>query len=44
MVNIALGNANVSACLAGDANHDDEITINEILAAVTKALNGCSGD
>jgi hypothetical protein len=40
-VNIALGNANVSTCLAGDANSDGEITINEIIAGVGNALNGC---
>jgi len=41
MVNIALGNADISACAPGDTNHDGSITINEILAAVNKALNGC---
>jgi hypothetical protein len=41
MVNIALGNANVSTCTAGDANGDGEITINEIIAGVNNALNGC---
>ena len=41
MVNIALGNAGVSTCSAGDANSDGEITIDEIIAAVNKALNGC---
>jgi hypothetical protein len=41
LVNIALGNAQVTACTAGDGNHDDEITVDEILAAVNKALNGC---
>ena len=41
MVNIALGNSPVSACLAGDANGDGEITVNEIIAAVNNALNGC---
>jgi hypothetical protein len=43
MVNIALGNAQVTACLAGDANHDMQITIDEILAAVNNALTGCPG-
>ena len=42
MVNIALGNANVSSCLAGDSNHDTQITVDEILTAVNNALNGCS--
>ena len=41
MVNIALGNSPVSACLAGDASGDGEITVNEIIAAVNNALNGC---
>jgi hypothetical protein len=41
MVNIALGNLPASTCAAGDANHDGEITVDEILAAVNKALNGC---
>jgi len=43
MVNIALGNSNVSACSAGDANGDGEITINEIIAGVNNALSGCNG-
>jgi hypothetical protein len=42
MVNIALGNADVSTCLAGDADHDNEITVDEILSAVNNALRGCS--
>jgi hypothetical protein len=41
MVNIALGNADVSTCMAGDANHDGHITVDEILMAVNNALNGC---
>jgi hypothetical protein len=41
MVNIALGNALISACDAGDANGDSQITVDEILAAVNNALNGC---
>jgi hypothetical protein len=40
-VSIALGNAELSTCAPGDANHDDQITIDEILAAVHNALNGC---
>jgi hypothetical protein len=43
MVNIALGNADVSTCTAGDQNGDDTITINEIIVAVNNALNGCGG-
>jgi YVTN family beta-propeller protein len=41
MVNITLGNATVSDCAAGDANHDGQITINEIIAALGNALYGC---
>jgi len=41
MVNIALGNADVGACTAGDANADGQITVDEILTAVRNALNGC---
>ena len=41
MVDIALGNGDVSACVAGDANDDGQITIEEILAAVDNALNTC---
>jgi hypothetical protein len=41
MVNIGLGNAAVSTCTAGDANGDGEITVNEIVAGVSAALNGC---
>ncbi|MFI5398332.1 MAG: hypothetical protein ACHQ9S_22575 [Candidatus Binatia bacterium] len=41
MVNIALGNANVSICTAGDVNSDGQITVDEILTAVNYALQGC---
>jgi YVTN family beta-propeller protein len=41
MVNIALGNADVSGCQAGDVNGGGEITVDEILTAVNNALNGC---
>jgi hypothetical protein len=41
MVNIALGNTPVGTCEAGDANGDHEVTVDEILTAVNKALNGC---
>jgi hypothetical protein len=41
MVNIALGNAEVSTCLAGDPNGDGDIAVNEIVAGVNNALNGC---
>ena len=41
MVDIALGNADVATCRAGDANHDQQITVDEILSAVNNALEGC---
>lgn len=41
MVNIALGYMPVADCPLGDTGHDGEITVDEIVAAVTRALNGC---
>jgi DNA-binding beta-propeller fold protein YncE len=41
MVNIALGNAEISTCTAGDTNGDGAIAVNEIIAGVINALNGC---
>jgi len=41
MVDIALGELPVSACTAGDANGDGEITIDEITIAVNNALSDC---
>ena len=41
MVNIALGNVDISTCTAGDPHGDHEITVDEILAAVNNALHGC---
>jgi hypothetical protein len=41
MVNVALGNAPVSACESGGVGGDGRITVDEILAAVRNALNGC---
>lgn len=41
MVNVALGNKPIAACLAGDENSDGQITVDEILTAVNNALNGC---
>jgi hypothetical protein len=35
MVNIAQENAPLAACLTGDANSDGQITVDEILKAVT---------
>ncbi len=44
MVNVALENSQVLACLAGDVNGDQTITINEIINAVAKALVGCTSE
>jgi hypothetical protein len=41
MTNIALGTAELSACTAGDQNHDGKILINELVTAVDNALFGC---
>jgi hypothetical protein len=41
MVNIALGARPLSDCEAGDSTRDGEITIDEIIRAVTRALSGC---
>jgi len=41
MVNITLGNTDLSVCTAGDADSNGEITITEIITAVNKALGGC---
>jgi hypothetical protein len=42
MVNVALGSAPITACKAGEANGDERIGIDEILAAVNNALYGCA--
>lgn len=41
MVNIALGNAPIGDCRAGDRSEDGIITVDEILTAVNNALSGC---
>lgn len=41
MVNIALGNRPLSACMPADADGSGTVKINEIIAAVNKALSGC---
>jgi len=42
MVNVALGNSQISDCVPGDANSDSQITVDEILTAVNNALAGCA--
>jgi len=41
MVNVALGSTAVAACSAGDANVDQQITVDEIILAVNNALGSC---
>ena len=41
MVNIALGNAPLLNCEPDDANHDSNVTVDEILTAMNNGLNGC---
>ena len=40
MVNIALGNADMSACQPGDANGDGQITVDEISALARERGGG----
>lgn len=42
LVNAALGSRSAAECDAGDTNHDGQITVDEILQAVTRALGGCA--
>jgi Ca2+-binding EF-hand superfamily protein len=41
MINIALGNMDISACTAGDADGDGTITIEELIRAVDNLLSDC---
>jgi len=42
MVAVALGNSMISDCRAGDADGNGRIDINDIVAGIDAALNGCS--
>ena len=42
IVNIALGNAELSTCPVDDVDGNGEITIDQILQAVNNALSGCT--
>ena len=42
LVNIGLDELLVAACPIGDANGDGRITIDEVIAAVNRALTGCA--
>ena len=44
LVNVALGNTDVSECEAGDADLDGGVTVDEIVRAVNAALVGCPVD
>ena len=44
MVNVALGNTAIASCDSGDGNHDGQITVDELLAAINNALHGCPID
>ena len=41
MVSIALGTTPISACEAGNWNHDGQVTVDEIVRAANAALSGC---
>ena len=41
MVNIALGMIVFDTCREGDANGDRQITVDELLTAISHALHGC---
>ncbi len=40
-MNIALGTLPVTNCSACDTDHDGQVAVNELIAAVLRALNGC---
>ena len=40
-VNIALGSSSLDTCPFFDADGDGAVTINEVIAAVNRALDGC---
>jgi len=40
-VRIALGSATIGECAAGDRNGNGEISVNELVGAVSNALDGC---
>jgi len=41
LVKIAIGDDSLNQCPSADGNHDGQITIDELLTAVSNALNGC---
>ena len=43
-MNIALGNAHLAMCVGDDGNLDGEVSVNELIAIVRAALDGCTGE
>ena len=43
MVSVALDSTAVTACAAGDADGNGQVTVDEILTAVNNALSACHG-
>ncbi len=41
IVAVALDDADVDACIAGDERHDGTFTVSEMIGAVNRALSGC---
>jgi hypothetical protein len=41
LVNLALGNGQADGCAVADVDHNQQITVDEIVAAINNALNGC---
>jgi hypothetical protein len=41
MVGIGLGIEDISSCGGADLNGDGDVTVEEIVSAVTNALDGC---
>jgi microsomal dipeptidase-like Zn-dependent dipeptidase len=44
MVNVALGNAAIASCAAGDVGGDGRIGVDELVTAVNHALRGCPAE
>ncbi|MBP1685543.1 MAG: Thiamin-phosphate pyrophosphorylase, partial [Deltaproteobacteria bacterium] len=41
MIDIGLGKTSIAACMAGDRDHNFQITVDEVITAVPNALDGC---
>jgi len=42
-VSVALGHVPLGSCAVGDGNDDGRITVDEIIVAASRALDGCVG-